>query len=335
MRRIAVIPFAVLFAGIFAGSAAPTHGNNPWSGQWTTNSGGIAFRWVSDSEGSKAIKSQGGNPCAEPTEYFRGGYTTTAGDAGKVTGCTIGERRMVARWKTNFPANNRNGTFDITSGNNSFSGLFREDGGSSGPYTGRFKGHFGDDGYLQGGDCPFFGGAYKFSFRTYANNVRVVAPLVGPWQLGIARAHGAGDFKVCDGKFVGNPGSISITFNPHGPKYADRSVKAKVIGFNSTIGAHQTYEQLTLKVQVTGSSHADEGHCPLGLQGTITLYDSDEKLGNGKNSDHVVVNKWFGKCPTFYMGWTNEDGGARTDPPDGGPPGGGQWAIVALTIRHN
>jgi hypothetical protein len=32
----------------------------------------------------------------------------------------------------------------------------------------------------------------RFSFTTYANNVKVVAPLVGPWQLGTARLRGSG-----------------------------------------------------------------------------------------------------------------------------------------------
>ena len=53
---------------------------------------------------------------------------------------------------------------------------------------------------------------------------------------------------------------------------------------------------------------------------------------NGKPSDYVVMGKWTAsRCPTFVQGWTNADGGARTSPTFGGPPNGGQWAVVRIT----
>lgn len=137
-------------------SALGTHGARVWSGQWTTNTGGVGFRWVPDSEGVAAIKSQGGEPCAGTTDYFRGGYVAGS-DRGKVTGCTKGNKRhLIARYVSD---KSGRGTFDITYSDGSFSGKYTTDARppTTGPYTGSFKEHFGGDGAVEKkpkGSCP-------------------------------------------------------------------------------------------------------------------------------------------------------------------------------------
>ncbi len=334
MRRVAVLGLILAVAGSLAGSASPTHGKNVWSGQWTTSTGTLGLRWISDADGTKAIETFGGRPCPEPTDYFRGGYTTGAGDHGGVVGCTVNWRRLIARWNTNL-ASARDGTFDVSySGDTNpatFSGRYQEDGGGSGPYTGRFKGHFGGDGALKGGpSVAGEGKTYTFSFRTYANNVRVVKPLVGAWQLGVARATGSGKFEAHDGQLVGNPGTVRIVSDPLLSRYPTRTMTAKVIGFSYSSTPHPAAELLSLKIQVTASSHP-EIDCAPGTIGWVKLRDTDARLSNGKNGDYVTVGDWKSKCPSFVMGWTNADGGPRTAPQSGGPPDGGQWAIVSVS----
>src|SRR3954452_17965323 len=141
MQRIAILGVTLAIAGALAGSASPTHGRNVWSGTWTTSTGTLGLRWITDAAGAKAIVSFGGKPCPAPTDYFRGGYATLAGDRGVVVGCTYGRTPLPGRWNTNF-APGRGGTFAVSYADRSFSGRYQEDGGGSGPYSGRFKGHF-------------------------------------------------------------------------------------------------------------------------------------------------------------------------------------------------
>jgi hypothetical protein len=149
-----------------------------------------------------------------------------------------------------------------------------------------------------------------FSFQTYVHNVRVVAPLVGPWQLGTARLHGSG--KLGGG---GLRGSIVDFTDPLYSRYPPASMRAKVIGYSF----------------VTGATNGGP-RCEPGVRGVVTLYDSAAKLSNGERSDYVVMGHWTAaRCPTFVQGWTNEDGGPRTSPARGGPPSGGQWAVVRIT----
>jgi hypothetical protein len=104
-----------------------------------------------------------------------------------------------------------------------------------------------------------------------------------------------------------------------------------VIGYSYYQAVHAAYTELTLNVEITASSTPD-GDCPVGARGVLTLYDSAQKLSNGERSDYVTIH-WprAARCLAHEQGWTNEDGGARTRPSRGGPPDGGQWAIVSVT----
>jgi hypothetical protein len=166
-----------------------------------------------------------------------------------------------------------------------------------------------------------------FSFSTYANNVRVVAPLVGRWQLGTAHLKGSGELgSGADGMIVGFG-------DPLLPRYGNSSLRAQVISYRYQGGAHGAFDKLVLTVQVLSASNGGP-RCDPGVQGTVTLYDSDAKISNGENADYVVMGHWTAaRCPTFVQGWTNADGGPRTSPAHGGPPRGGQWAIVNISAR--
>jgi hypothetical protein len=162
-----------------------------------------------------------------------------------------------------------------------------------------------------------------YSYSTYANNVRVVEPLVGRWQLGVAKQHGSGTLTSTssDGLLVG-------TNIPLYEKYPRTSLRAEVMGYSFFQAAHAVYTKITLTVQVTSSN---EPNCEAGTRGTVVLYDSDSKLSNGESSDYVAVRWPARRCLGYVQGWTNADGGARTRPSYGGPPHGGQWAIVRIS----
>jgi hypothetical protein len=166
-----------------------------------------------------------------------------------------------------------------------------------------------------------------FSFKTYANNVRVVAPLVGKWQLGKAWAHGSGSM---DGDHI--VGSFVVLTDPLFSQYPAAQLRAEVIGYRYFQSAHNTFRKLTMTVQVTSATNGGE-NCVSGVRGVLALKDSKIPLSsNGEPSDYVTLNHWTGSdCPTFVMGWTNADGGRRTSPARGGPPHGGQWAVVDIS----
>ena len=163
-----------------------------------------------------------------------------------------------------------------------------------------------------------------FSFRGYANNVKVVAPLVGPWQLGVARIHGSGTL-------VQNHlhGEVGVSLDPLSSRYKPASMRARVIGYYFQ-GAHGVYTQLTLTVEITGGNGGGP-KCKPGTRGVISLYDSAAKLSNGEPFDYITIGHWAGRCPALVQGWTNKDGGPRTEPARGGLPDGGQWAVVSVS----
>ena len=165
-----------------------------------------------------------------------------------------------------------------------------------------------------------------FSFQAYANNVRVVAPLVGRWQLGKARLHGSGDLGS------GVVGSIVEVGDPLDPRYSNVAMRAQVVGYHYLGGAHGSFEKLTLTIQITSATNGGP-RCDPGVQGTLTIFDSNKAtISNGETADYVVMGHWQGaRCPTFVQGWTNADGGPRTSPGRGGP-GGGQWAVVRIDV---
>lgn len=166
-----------------------------------------------------------------------------------------------------------------------------------------------------------------FSFRGYAHNVKVVSPLVGPWQLGVAATRGSGTI----GEGTNFHGTLSTENDPKFSRYPQASLRARVIGYRYVAGAHDSFRKLTLTVEVTRATNGGT-NCDPGVRGKLTLYDSKAKLSNGETKDYILTQRWTAsRCPSFVQGWTNEDGGERTSPHYGGPPHGGQWAIVNIS----
>jgi hypothetical protein len=161
----------------------------------------------------------------------------------------------------------------------------------------------------------------KWSVTAFANNVRVLAPLVGKWQLGKFHLRGSGSLGK-SGTATGTISDVDDLTSPPNRLFVNMNV----------IGGQLTQQGaaliLTLTVQITNADHVN-GESPNGLRGTVVLISDPTKLPNGKNSDGFTET-WAGSCGHVH-GTNNTDAGPRTSPQTGGPPNGGQWAIVRLT----
>jgi hypothetical protein len=173
-----------------------------------------------------------------------------------------------------------------------------------------------------------------FSFRTFANNVRVVAPLVGRFQLGKATSYGSGVLNP-DGSVAS--GGIIRTVNRNTKPRITSSIWARVLSGSRVFGSG--FVALRLVVEVTGSNSPT--NCVAGTRGSIVLVDDDDPIANGQTGDSVRAayprSGGFTKAPdggascrSYVQGWNNTDGGRRTSPARGGP-GGGQWAVAAIS----
>ncbi len=173
-----------------------------------------------------------------------------------------------------------------------------------------------------------------FSFRTYANNVRVVPPLVGRFQLGTAISYGSGVLNP-DGSVVS--GGVIRTVNRNTNPRITSSIWARVLSGRRSFGSG--FVSLRLVVEVTGSNSPQ--NCVVGTRGSIVLVDEDRPIGNGQTGDSVRsayprsggftrAPDGGASCRSYVQGWNNTDGGRRTSPARGGP-GGGQSAVVAIS----
>lgn len=165
------------------------------------------------------------------------------------------------------------------------------------------------------------------SFQGHANDVKVVPPLVGPYQLGVSRFRGNITITPQGGGASTITGTITDSNQPRFPQYPANSMTAQVIGYTYHKAPHGAYTKLTLTIQILDTNGA---RCATGDQGTLTLLQSAHKLSNGQRSDAIGM-AWGGRCPQFEQGWINANGGAKTSPSFGGPPNGGQWAIVKIS----
>jgi hypothetical protein len=162
-----------------------------------------------------------------------------------------------------------------------------------------------------------------FSFTGYANDVKVVPPLVGPFQLGHSRFSGSGTLSGA---------SISSTmydsFVPRFSRYPLAHMYAEVISYSYYPAQHDKYSTLGMTVRIT---ETNAKNCASGDRGTLKLLHTTARLKNGALGDAIGLHWLRGRCSTFEQGWINADGGAKTSPSFGGPPHGGQWAIVKIT----
>jgi hypothetical protein len=176
--------------------------------------------------------------------------------------------------------------------------------------------------------CRGLGGApasdgLAFTFNTYANNVRPLPPLSSEYQLGISTLTGGGMWR--DGRFSGTFTDFDIQKGTG----TRRWVTGEITG--GTYEGQASASRLKLAVRVMGTSHPNE--CAVGTTGSLELQDSDARLPNGKDYDYALLGTWSMACGPHVHGWNNQDPGPRTEPPAGGAPEGGQWAIVVLTRK--
>ncbi len=152
---VALVAAAWMVAGSLAGGS--DHGSEFWAGQWTTSTGGVAWRAFNEDDlriaksGKDAIELFNKLPCKSGPHFYRGGYTA-GGDRGKIMGCGS-PTRMRGRWMSNVGGQFQNGSYDIRISSRNplkFTGTFRQDDGVTGPYTGTWASHFDGDGCCPG-----------------------------------------------------------------------------------------------------------------------------------------------------------------------------------------
>jgi hypothetical protein len=167
------------------------------------------------------------------------------------------------------------------------------------------------------------------SFHGYANDVKVYAPLVGPWQLGVSHFNGTVTITPIGAAGATSiTGTITDTFAPLYSRYPATSMSLQVTGYSYEKTAAATKLVLAVQILTTSGTGA---RCVTGDKGTLTLQESAVKLSNGQRSDLIAMEWGPVRCPQYEQGWKNADGGPKTSPPYGGPPSGGQWAIVRIT----
>jgi hypothetical protein len=151
-------PVVVLLALVFAAPAEATHGSNVFSGNWTTNIGGVGFSVISEPEGAPALQSLGGQPCGAPTVYYYGRYFD-ANNNGNIVACTRSAVRLTGRYISDGSSRPQgDGAIDLTySAPNQFSGFYTGEeffGDQEFTYTGTFQSHANDDGCCPGSETP-------------------------------------------------------------------------------------------------------------------------------------------------------------------------------------
>lgn len=149
-----VIALAIAGSSFSAGPASgfeQRHGPNFWAGQWTTSTGGVAFR-VLDENDIKIARTEQRHallydrlPCKDGPQFYRGGYTGS--NRGKVIACGT-SASLNGRWSSNdISTDNGSFTIAITSRHPlKFSGTATPDGGRPFKWTGSWDRHFGGDG---------------------------------------------------------------------------------------------------------------------------------------------------------------------------------------------
>jgi hypothetical protein len=317
-------------------------GDNVWSGTWSPTSTGstLNFHWVSDSAGRSALQDAGGDPCDDPTDYFDGTYfNQPSGDSGSIVGCTT---KKGCTLEGRYVGKQAAGSFTISWRDRNpprFTGSYDPDDGEGNGWSGTFSKHFSGDGQNRGTLCGQgaagggggggsggrhgggFIGPLEFTADMYAHNVKVLPPLVGDFQLGVVRIKGSGKIDA-DGSASG---SFHVTFDPERSRYSPTSLSVSVVDAGVTKKGSKT--TILLKVKITGSNNP-RGQCPVGDTGLVTLIDWPKKLSNGKDSDFISITDWTKACGHQH-GTGNEDS-AKALPTRGGPPDGGQWAIVKI-----
>ena len=89
-------------------------------------------------------------------------------------------------------------------------------------------------------------------------------------------------------------------------------MSAVVVGYSYYGAPGGAYKTLDMTIEVTATNAK---FCARGDRGTLKLLQTTQRLKNGALGDAVGLSWPAGRCPTFYQGWINADGGAKTSPP--------------------
>lgn len=174
----------------------------------------------------------------------------------------------------------------------------------------------------------------RFSFSGYGNPQRPFPGYVGPFQLGQVHISGSGELRATDGALLSG-GRITHSDSLRDRRYPSHSTTWQVI---KGVGIQQagTVTVLRLQVQVVSSNYPNI--CPVGTLGIIELIDDNNRLTNGYTRDGIrtempnpssLAADGGAACRTHNHGMNNTDV-SWTDPPRGGAPAGGMWAIVEI-----
>ncbi len=282
MRSAGLCLVAAFALAVVASSAARPLGGT-WEGAWNTNYGVMTLL-------------QTGN-------HVTGTYTYSGGS---IDGTAAGNT-LTGTWDQKGSGTHGKFVFTLSADGNSWTGLWGYN--DETPTRTNWNGTRAQP------------AAVKWTVRAYANNVKVLPPLVGKWQLGMFHLRGSGIVNG-DGTASGTLSDVDDLTSPPNTLFANVKVLA---GKVSKSGGATT---VTLTVQIVGADHI-HGECQDGLKGTVVLIDNPAKLSNGQNADSFTET-WSGNCGHVHGG-NNSDPGPRTSPPTGGPPSGGQWVIVTTS----
>jgi hypothetical protein len=126
---------------------------HPWAGDWKDSFGAFGLRWLPWDQ-YITLPSQPGHAelwdklrplCGFSGVYYEGGYNDT-GDQGKIVACAS-DNGMHLTGRCLSDNDGHGGFFSITlKSPTSCSGVYRDDGKASGPWSGTFENHFAGDG---------------------------------------------------------------------------------------------------------------------------------------------------------------------------------------------
>jgi hypothetical protein len=177
---LAILVAAVTLASTASAKHTATHATNPFAGLWDTTlsqgvTGTVTFKVVGAAAGQSALRSIGGQPCAQPTVYYEADYTDTAPDTGRMVACGSGSalagRYRNASTQLSYPGGSLSIKLDASG--KDFSGYFTADdptfAGEQFPYSGTFVKHVSGDGCCPapaGGSGPTTAPTAKVPFGT-------------------------------------------------------------------------------------------------------------------------------------------------------------------------
>jgi hypothetical protein len=174
----------------------------------------------------------------------------------------------------------------------------------------------------------------QFSFSGYGNPQRPFPGYVGPFQLGPVHISGSGEIRAKDGALLSG-GRITHSDNLLDRRYPTHGTTWQVV---KGLGVQRAGATTVLRLQVRVFSSNYLNICPVGTLGIIELIDDNSRLTNGYPRDGIrtevpnpssLAPDGGLACRTHSHGMNNTDV-SWTDPPRGGPPSGGIWAIVEI-----